>query len=63
MVKGFVKEDILIMASDGLTNKASKEQIFAEVKRDLNHSTMELVNIANENGGNDNITVVVIKNI
>lgn len=63
MVKGFIKDDILIMGSDGLTNMVTKEQICQEVKKDLNHATRELVKSANENGGTDNITIVVIKNI
>lgn len=63
MVKGFLKEDILIMSSDGLTNMVSQEVIFKEAKKDIEQAPKELVEKANENGGYDNITVVVIKNI
>ena len=33
MVKGFLKDDILIMNSDGLTNLVSQEEIFEEAKK------------------------------
>ena len=35
MVKGFLKEDILVMASDGLTNMVSQEEIYKQEKKDL----------------------------
>lgn len=63
MVKGFLKDDILIMNSDGLTNIVSQDDIFREAKKNIEQAPKELVNIANENGGYDNITVIVIKNI
>lgn len=63
MVKGFLKEDILIMCSDGLTNLVSQEEIFKEAKKDIEQAPKELVEMANNNGGYDNITVVIIKNI
>ena len=63
MVKGFLKDDILIINSDGLTNLVSQEEIFREAKKDIEQAPKELVRIANENGGYDNITVIVIKNI
>ena len=63
MVKGFLKDDILIMNSDGLTNLVSQEEIFREAKNNIEQAPKELVKLANENGGYDNITVIVIKNI
>ena len=63
MVKGFLKEDILVMTSDGLTNMVSQEEIFKQAKKDIEQAPKELVKQANENGGYDNITVIVIKNI
>lgn len=62
MVKGFEKEDILVMTSDGLTNMVSDEEIYNIVKENVTVSTKKLVEKANENGGYDNITVVVIYN-
>ena len=63
MVKGFLKDDILIMNSDGLTNLVSQEDMFREAKKDIEQAPKELVKLANEKGGYDNITVIVIKNI
>ena len=63
MVKGFLKDDILIINSDGLTNLVSQEEIFKQAKKDIAHAPGELVKKANENGGYDNITVIIIKNI
>lgn len=63
MVKGFLKDDILIMTSDGLTNMVPQEEIFKVTKKNIEHAPKELVQKANENGGYDNITVVIIKNI
>ena len=63
MVKGFLKDDIIIMNSDGLTNLVSAEEICKEVKKNIEQAPKELIKKANENGGYDNITVVVIKNI
>lgn len=62
-VKGFLKDDILIMTSDGLTNMVTKEQILSTVQGNIERAPGILVNLANDNGGIDNITVVVIKNI
>ena len=63
MAKGFLKDDILIMSSDGLTNMVSQEEIFKAAKKDIEQPPKDLVKMANENGGYDNITVIVIKNI
>ena len=63
MIKGFLKEDILVMTSDGLTNLVPQEEIFRQAKKDIEQAPKELVKIANDNGGFDNITVIVIKNI
>ena len=63
MVKGFLKEDILIINSDGLTNLVPQEEIFKQAKKDIEQAPKELVKIANENGGYDNITVIIVKNI
>ena len=63
MAKGFLKDDILIMSSDGLTNMVSQEEILKKKKKDIEQAPKDLVKMANENGGYDNITVIVIKNI
>ena len=63
MVKGFQKEDILIMCSDGLTNMVEVPRINEIVKKDFETAPKELVDLANENGGLDNITIITIKNL
>ena len=63
MVKGFLKDDILIMNSDCLTNLVPQEEIFKEAKKNIEQATKNLVQMANDNGGYDNITVIIIKNI
>ena len=63
MVKAFLKEDILVMATDGLTNLVPQEEIYRLARENIETAPKELVQIANDNGGYDNITVVVIKNI
>ncbi len=61
-VKGFLKDDILIICSDGLTNMVTENEIYEQVTKNLSNSCNNLVNKANELGGYDNITVIVIKN-
>lgn len=64
MVKNFIKDDILIISSDGLTNMVKEKEIFEIATREsAENATIELIKKANENGGLDNITVVVVKNI
>ena len=61
-IKGFLKEDILVICSDGLTNMVSEEEIYDFVTQDFDNSCEKLVQRANQLGGYDNITVLVIKN-
>lgn len=62
-VKGFLKEDIILMGSDGLTNLVKQEDLYKITKEDIELAPQRLIDMANKNGGYDNITVVVIKNI
>ena len=54
------KDDILIMCSDGLSNMVEEEEICKTVINNPSTAAEELVNKANESGGYDNITVVII---
>jgi protein phosphatase len=64
MVKGFLKDDILIMCSDGLTNMVNQESINEiATNKDIEQASKDLVELANNNGGYDNVTVIIIKNI
>lgn len=62
MVKGFLKDDIIVICSDGLTNMISEEEIYAIVNKNVDNASEELINKANERGGYDNITVIIINN-
>ena len=62
-VKGFLKDDIILMGSDGLTNLVKQEDLYNIAKENIELAPQRLVDIANNNGGYDNITVIVIKNI
>ena len=63
MVRGFQKEDTLVMCSDGLTNMVKLQDIFDLVKKNFETAPKELVELANQNGGLDNITIITIKNL
>lgn len=62
MVKGFQKNDILVMCSDGLTNMVSTEEIYEIIKGDIYVAARDLIDRANQNGGLDNITVIILAN-
>ena len=59
------KGEYLLLCTDGLTDMLSDEEIFSIVSKNGNHiekSCKELVSLANEKGGKDNITVVLLYN-
>ncbi len=56
-----MKEDILLMCTDGLTNLVEDQEIYEIVKREGTLAAEKLVQKANENGGYDNITAIVIR--
>ena len=58
--KTFIKDDIILMCSDGLTNMIREENIYGIIKQDKENAIENLVKQANDNGGLDNITVVII---
>lgn len=55
--------DILIICSDGLTNMVRENTIFDIIQKeeDVKLACERLVEIAKENGGLDNITLIIIK--
>lgn len=59
-VKGFLKDDIIVITSDGLTNMVSDEEILKIINEDIEKASEKLVEKANEAGGLDNITVVIV---
>lgn len=55
------KNDILLMCSDGLTNMVDDKTIYQTVRENPQTASEKLVELANEAGGYDNITVITIK--
>lgn len=58
------KDDVFLLCSDGLSNKVSAgsmQRIVVDNFDKLENACVELVREANENGGEDNITVVLAK--
>ena len=58
-----LRDDTILLCSDGLSNMVEDEQIRLIVngQRDIVEKTQELIKAANENGGNDNISVILIE--
>ena len=58
----YFKGDILIISSDGLSDKVSPDEILEVVSKERpDRACRILVDLANERGGDDNITVIVLK--
>jgi len=58
------KNDVFLLCSDGLSNKvsaASMQRIVLDNFDSLENACVELIREANENGGEDNITVILAK--
>lgn len=56
------KDDILVISSDGLSDKASPEEILRLVDQNgLDTACQRLVKLANDRGGDDNVTTIVLK--
>ena len=63
LYKGFLKDDILLMCSDGLTNMLKENEIYDVLLKNPVNPDVALVNEANKNGGLDNITVIIVDNV
>lgn len=57
-------DSLLLLCSDGLYNSLDENKIVEVLKKDLKVPYMvnELINLANENGGYDNIAIAIIDN-
>lgn len=58
------RDDLLLICTDGLSNKVAgleMQRIVFEHLDDLKMACAELIKLANENGGEDNITVILAK--
>lgn len=60
----FLPADLLLLCSDGLTDMVNKAEITGIINHEssLKEKCRQLIDAANTNGGNDNITVVLVKN-
>lgn len=58
------ENDRLLLCSDGLSNKLTDEELADQLKsmHDLAETAEELVQLANERGGEDNITLAIVRN-
>ena len=61
MCRGFYKDDIILMCSDGLTNMVSEEDVLNIIKENPTDATKLMVRRANDLGGKDNITAIIIR--
>lgn len=57
------KGDVILICTDGLSNMVEDDEIFSIVKgaRDVVEAVEQLIRKANENGGRDNIGIVVVQ--
>ncbi len=62
MYKGFIKDDILLMCSDGLTNMVRDEDIYKIILDNPERPVDMLIQNANNAGGTDNITAIIVDN-
>lgn len=62
MIKGFIKGDVILMCSDGLTNMVSEEELVQIINDNPTDATKLMIQQANDKGGKDNITAVIIRN-
>lgn len=57
------KDDIYLLCSDGLSDMITDEQIFSALvksRQDLKKASEELVKLAKEHGGHDNVSVILV---
>jgi protein phosphatase len=57
-------DDLYLLCSDGLTDMLSDDQmekVLQETDKDLNEKARKLIEMANQEGGKDNISVILIK--
>jgi len=62
MVKNFLKNDIIVMCSDGLTNMVSELEIYNIITEYPEIGVDKLIEKANSFGGYDNISVIILDN-
>jgi len=59
-----LKNDILLLCTDGLTTHVSDDNMLEIIKEyGTSESVQKLIKQANDNGGTDNITIIIVDNI
>lgn len=58
------QNDCLLLCSDGLTNKIKDEELakMLEATKELEDTAKQFISLANERGGEDNITLALVRN-
>ncbi|MEG0133288.1 MAG: Stp1/IreP family PP2C-type Ser/Thr phosphatase [Clostridium sp.] len=51
----------VLICSDGLTNEVNEEEILEVLRGNSNEQCLQLINMSKENGGRDNISVIILK--
>lgn len=59
--KGFLPGDVILMCSDGLTNMLKEEEIYNIINENIEEACNKLIERANELGGYDNISVIIVE--
>lgn len=59
----FEEGDYLLICSDGLSNKVNNNEMVQVLQNpdSLEQKALELINMANDNGGEDNITLIILE--
>ncbi|MBU8877778.1 Stp1/IreP family PP2C-type Ser/Thr phosphatase [Bacillus sp. FJAT-29790] len=59
----FEDDDILLLCSDGLSNKVNEMEMLGILKSDksLDEKAAKLIDLANDHGGEDNITLIIVE--
>lgn len=56
--------DVILLCTDGLTTHLTDEKILSTIKEyGCSESVQRLIKLANDNGGTDNITIIIVDNI
>jgi serine/threonine protein phosphatase PrpC len=61
--ESFEEDDIYLLCSDGLSDMINDELIFSTLvksRQDLKKASEELVQLAKDNGGHDNVSVILV---
>ena len=55
------ENDVILLCTDGLYGLVNEEEIIEVLNGDIENAATKLVDMANKNGGKDNISVITVK--